>query len=380
MMRNLKLALKGLVALPIVGLIACGIGGSDSGRLLLSLTDAATDMYDAVYITVKQVDVHRADEGEEMWQTIATPNRTYNLLELVNGVREQLALVDLTAGHYSQLRLYLGDMPDSRTNILSRPHPFPNYVIDSEQAYHELKIPSGYQSGVKIVHAFTIGESGTTELILDFSASESVVIAGRSGQYLLKPTIKVLAESEASIVSGTVTQAADEAVVEGALVSAQTYDAGAADLKDQVAVRASTVSDETGGYKMFLAPGEYNIVAAKLDYATAAAALTTEAGMTYTQDFALAAADKGMVAGEVSVAGGTDETFVTISFRQTVNLGGAEDVVIEVLSVSVANGGEYEVELPVGDYSVVAWTYGQMTQSTVVSVIAGTPVDFDFIF
>ncbi|MFO7732180.1 MAG: DUF4382 domain-containing protein [Candidatus Aminicenantes bacterium] len=380
-MRNLKLALKGLVALPIVGLIACGIGGSDSGQLSLSLTDAATDLYDAVYITVKQIDVHRADEGEEMWQTIATPGRTYNLLELVNGVREQLALVDLTAGHYSQLRLYLGDMPDDRANILSRPHPFPNYVIDSEQAYHELKIPSGYQSGVKIVHAFTIGESGTTELILDFSASESVVIAGRSGQYLLKPTIKVLTESEASIVSGTVTQAADEAVVEGAIVSAQVYDAGAADIKDQVAVKASTVSDETGGFKMFIAPGAYNIVAAKMDYATAAAALTTEAGMTYTQDFALAAAEKGAVGGEVTIAGATDETFVTISFRQEVTLpDGTTKVMIEVLSVNVANGGEYEIELPVGDYSVVAWTYGQTTQSTVVSVISGTPADLDFMF
>ena len=379
-MKNLKFALKGLVALPIVGLIACGIGGSDSGQLSLSLTDAATDVYDAVYITVKRIDVHRADEGEEMWQTIATPGRTYNLLELVNGVREQLALVDLTAGHYSQLRLYLGDMPDDRANILSRPHPFPNYVIDSEQAYHELKIPSGYQSGVKIVHAFTIGESGTTELILDFSASESVVIAGRSGQYLLKPTIKVLTESEASIVSGTVTQAADEAVVEGAIVSAQVYDAGAADIKDQVAVKASTVSDETGGFKMFIAPGAYNIVAAKMDYATAAAALTTEAGMTYTQDFALGAADKGMVAGQVTIAGGTDETFVTLSFRQTVNLGGTEDVVIEVMSVNVANGGEYEIELPVGDYSVVYWTYGKVTKSAVVSVTTGATTTLDVMF
>ena len=62
----------------------------------------------------------------------------------------------------------------------------PNYVILEDDSVHELKVPSGYQSGVKIVKGFTINENGTTEIILDFDAMSSVVEAGNSGQWLLK--------------------------------------------------------------------------------------------------------------------------------------------------------------------------------------------------
>jgi hypothetical protein len=196
-----------LLTVLLIGLIGCGSSGN-MGQLSLSLTDAATDQYQAVYVTINDVAVQAANDSADAWTTIATPNKTLNLLALVNGVREHLGLATLAAGHYSQLRLIIGTEADSGVNILSEAHPFANYVIDTSNQYHELKIPSGVQTGIKIVQGFDINENGTTELILDFSASRSVVVAGRSGKYLLKPPIQMLSTSLASIVSGSVTKAA----------------------------------------------------------------------------------------------------------------------------------------------------------------------------
>lgn len=366
------------LAILAVGLVGCGTT-ANTGKLSLSMTDASTDQYKAVYVTVKEIDIHNSLDAEGTWTTVVTPNRTINLLDLANGVRQELGLVSMTAGHYTQLRLIIGTDKDGGINILSQAHPFANYVIDDSNNYHELKIPSGFQTGVKIVHEFDINENGTTELILDFDASQSVVVAGNSGTYLLKPTIKVLDSILLSIISGTVTKAADSTAIEGALVSAQVYNASAADMRDQVVVQASTPSDVNGAYKILIPAGSYNLVAAKLGFAPVPAAVTTVADATTTQDFSLAAADSGNVNGTVGITGGTSETYATLSFRQTVALGGG-NVVIEIASISVVNGGTYSIDLPVGTYSVVSSTLGKTTQQANVTVVMGTPAVLDVTF
>jgi hypothetical protein len=182
----------------LVGLAGCGIGGgNDTGRLSLSLTDKKTNEYDHVFVTIKQIDVHAENDMEGSWTTIAQPNRTIDLLTLANGVRQQLALVDLNSGYYTQMRLIIGDQAEDST------FDYANYVVDKEGVSHEMKIPSGMQTGVKLVQGFTINENGTTELTLDFDASRSVVVAGKSGKYLLKPTIHVLDGALVMIISGT---------------------------------------------------------------------------------------------------------------------------------------------------------------------------------
>src|SRR5450759_1820778 len=145
---TLFLSLAASIALCLT-LTSCGGGGgsaSGNGTLSVSLTDATSGNYKAVYVTIDEVQVHMSNEsGIDNWLTVSTPQKTYNLLELVNGVRQSLGLVDLSPGHYTQLRLIIGTTPDSSINILSQHHPFANYVIDENDQYHELKIPSGIQ-------------------------------------------------------------------------------------------------------------------------------------------------------------------------------------------------------------------------------------------
>ena len=357
----------------------CG-GGSDSGQLSLSLTDASTDQFQAVYVTISEIQVHRSGgDPEGGWQTVATPGATFNLLSLVNGVREELGIATLEAGQYTQMRLIVGDTPDNGINILSQSHPFANYVIDTDNVVHELKVPSGMQSGIKIVRGFEINANQTTELILDFDASASVVIAGNSGKYILKPTIKILETTDFSIVSGTVTNSDDGSLLAGALISAQIFNPAATDPKDEVVIQAATVADALGAYRLFLAPGTYNLVAYKEGFAPGAVKITTLAGETPTVDFALAPAAVGTVQGQTVISGANDETFVTLSFRKDVTINGGIEAV-EMTSRNVANGGLYTVNLPEGDAEVVSSTFGLASQRAPVTVTAQSIVVLDIFF
>jgi len=256
-----------LSAMLLFCIVACNDGGGSSdsggtGTLAVSLTDSAGS-YKAVYITVESVEVHTGgnDNNNKNWQTIPMNLDTINLCDLTNGVFEELGSIRLAEGDYTQLRLHLNNIPqDGELNILYQEHPHANYVILEDNSVHELKVPSGFKSGVKIVKGFTINDNGTTEIILDFDAMSSVVEAGNSGQWILKPTIKVGELDEYSIINGRVTDDSD-AGIPNAYVSAQIFYAVAPDEKDKVVIQAGTITDDGGYYSLFVKPGTYNLVA-----------------------------------------------------------------------------------------------------------------------
>jgi hypothetical protein len=326
----------------------------------VGLTDAATTDYKAVYVTVQQVAVHMEGQAEGQWRVISTPNKTYNLLTLVNGVREELGLATLPAGHYTQMRLLLTSIPDTSLNILSHTHPYGNYFIDKDDNVQELKVPSGLQTGIKIVKGFDISTNETTQLLLDFDATRSIVQAGTSGKWLLQPTIKVLNVVEYSIIQGNAGQA-------GVLVSAQTYTA-----PDSINVVASTVSADDGSYKLFVRPLTYTIVAYKEGYAPYSTEIeATTAGTVYTvSSFTLTpASSSGTVTGTVMIASADQEQYATISIRKTVGSGQ-----IEITSRNVANGGTFTITLPAADYSIVISSSGRQSV-TQDFTISSTPVN-----
>ena len=358
-----------LLCLPLVILaVSCGGGGGDSGgsgstgtgTMNLSLTDASTTDYQAIYVTIKQVEVHK--DGGAGWEVVSTPNKTYNLLDLVNGAREQLALAELASGHYTQMRLILKDTPDDSINILSRKHPYANYFIDNSYQSFELKIPSGFQTGIKIVKGFDINANKTTELILDFDAARSIVKAGSSGQWLLKPTVKVLETKECSIISGNAGEP-------GALVSAQVYNPATLPEKEEnkVEVKAATVTDASGNYKLFLEPGTYTLVGYKegfLVFYKKDEKIVIASGETETHDFDLTpASSTGPLTISISISDPAPEQSATVSIRQGATVGGISEQ-IEVKSFNVADRGTFNLSLPYGDYTAVVSSYSKGTIAT----------------
>lgn len=378
-MKSCKFALTAVLLVLFLSVFTgCGGGGGSSsvsgstGSLSVSLQDSATE-YRAVYITINQVQVHL--EGEK-WEDVMAPEKagkTYNLLSLVNGVREELGIVDLPEGSYTQMRLIIGPRPDDGINVLSEKHPFANYVITKDDlAYHELKVPSGPQTGIKIVHGFTISEFETTELVLDFDAGKSVVRAGKSGLWLLKPTIKVFELPEYAIVRGVVKDGGD-AGIEGALVSAQQVDSGG-----NPVVFAATITEKDGSFALFVNPDQdgdeendlYNIVAYKSGYEAGCVGVVTEPKLNQKEDETSVTLTgtkaTGTLTGKVEITGAGSDRYVTLSFRQTATCNyidpsdsGTYEGYIEVKAENFVNGSIYSTDLTIGIYDVFASTFDE---------------------
>ena len=273
-----------------------GDGGSvDTGTVSLNLMDLPNDEYKAVYVNISEVQVHKAgttdnNDGDGSWLTVGSPNKIYNLLELVNGVMESLGTKELEAGKYTQVRIILGeDIPldqekNPAKNINDAYHPESNYVIDQTDMVIPLKIPSGFNTGIKLVHPFVVTKNGLMELILDFDAMRSIVETG-NGKLILKPTIKIIEAVNYAEVSGQVSD--NSGGLGGVRVSAQTYDTDSGVITEQAATYTDA-EDLLGYYRLPLEPGQsYNIVAFSKDYTPQCAYLVADMGQDYSQNFSL---------------------------------------------------------------------------------------------
>lgn len=235
-------------------LTACGGGGGSSsgtsntsgnGTLRLALTDAPACGFDAVNVTVQKVRVHQsssAGEADSGWaEIVLSPAKRVDLLSLTNGVLSELGQIPLPAGRYTQLRLVLAD--NSNASPLAN-----SVVLTNNKTEVALKTPSGQQSGVKTNIGIDIASNQMADFVLDFDACKSVVTAGNSGQYLLKPVVTVIPR----YVSG----------VAGFVDASATASSNASvSLQQGGVVVKTTAPDATGKFLLQpVAPGTYTMV------------------------------------------------------------------------------------------------------------------------
>lgn len=208
---------------------------SGTSGISVKLVDNPGD-FDNVFVEVVDVMVkyqNNSDENqddESGWQSLELINSgVYDLLELTGGV--ELLLVDnfdIPSGTLQQIRLVLGDN---------------NTIVIDGQTY-PLMTPSAQQSGLKIQINQELESDFNYTFILDFDAHQSIVMAGNSGNIILKPVMRASLEVSSGTISGVVLPA-DVAV----LVTA-----------NDGMMETSTFTDDQGNFTIAGLPaGSYNL-------------------------------------------------------------------------------------------------------------------------
>jgi len=241
-------------------------GGSASGTLSLSLTDAPLDNIDhvsEVNVTITSIEYH-ADGAWHDFTGFSGP-KMFNLLALTEGNIAELGDANLSAGHYTQLRFNL-DAPVDNGGTPANPGCFIAY--DDGTPPTPLFVPSGAQTGIKAIGEYDVPVNGTVLLTADFDVRKSVVQAGSSGRYHLKPTIRLVSANEAGDINGTLLNSSGSTELRVYAYEDASYDVNETldDDSDGILFENAVTSAEVhpdGSFKLaFLASGSYDLVVA----------------------------------------------------------------------------------------------------------------------
>jgi hypothetical protein len=222
---------------------------NDTARVSVRLTDAPGDLASASVEIVEVYLQSGADDGAGDGRvSLFSGSRTFDLLDLQNGVTEELSEVLVPAGSYSQLRLVVGDA---------------TITTESGATYstedNTLLCPSCAQSGFKInLPGGTVDlENDTHILLIDFDVAQSFGhAAGQSGRWVMHPVMTATELETSGVIDGSVVLA--EGVTLPVCGGSQT------DLTDFVATAAageivlSGFTTAEGDVRFpFVAPGSY---------------------------------------------------------------------------------------------------------------------------
>jgi hypothetical protein len=145
------------------------------------LTDAPFpfDLVAEANVTIQNVALKGSGADSVLLSDVAQP---FNLLDLQNGVTTPLADLEVPAGTYNQLRLVVDDSA--------------SIVLKAGDEYR-LKVPSGSQSGIKILLGNLALEDGDlAQITVDFNVENSFVVQGNPDTpagikgFIFKPVVK----------------------------------------------------------------------------------------------------------------------------------------------------------------------------------------------
>jgi hypothetical protein len=114
---------------------------------------------------------------------------------------------------------------------------------------------------------------------------------------------------------------------------------------------------------MYLWPGTYKIILYKEGYSMACKSIEVESGISLDQNFTVETTEIGTINGEVTIKDADDDQTAFLSFRTNAACDDSTEEPVEIISKSIADGGNYSVNLPPGTYSLVASTEGKASQT-----------------
>ena len=247
----------------------CGGGGdttsltsaTPTGKLSLYITDAPPQLGpDVTEVNIAVIGIEYNYEGNWTTADDFVP-QTFNLLDLQNGKSLYVGDIILPAGHYQELRFKLA-APSKISEVKANPD---CNIVYADGSSVPLFVPSGAQSGYKGKGEFDITADAKIALTADFDLYKSIVVTG-SGDYILKPVIRLVVTELSGIIQGTVVDVADYNTTSLVVYS---YRSGAYDISEEDnnfpnAVSAGDVNMSDGNFTMaFLGEGNYSLITAE---------------------------------------------------------------------------------------------------------------------
>lgn len=171
-----------------------GRGGSQNGFLTIDITDAPVDGAKEVWVRFYGIELKPTSAENTITLSFKSP-MDINLLDL-QGQKSYRMLTDATlpAGKYDWLRLNVMAVNDGITD---------SYIKLKDSSVHELDIPAGSESGLKIIGGLEIIANTPTRMTIDFDLRKSIIATG-SGYYSLKPVLRLVDNTAVSSINGTV--------------------------------------------------------------------------------------------------------------------------------------------------------------------------------
>jgi hypothetical protein len=234
-----------------------GIGGG-KGNLTLLLTDAPfpSTLVDETIVTIDKIEIRSTTAATATTTTADSQytvlyegeGKSFNLLDLQNGVTEELANVDLEAGSYDLIRM----------------HVVKAEVVLKDGTSYDLKIPSGSTSGIKItITPELLVESGVeSTILLDFDVSKSFIVQGNPKTpagvkgFLFKPVLRAVCQQFTGVIAGKVSENPTTPVANATV-----------EILRADTVYTSAQTDATGAYSLVGLPAlTYKLVCSKDGY------------------------------------------------------------------------------------------------------------------
>ncbi len=182
-----------------------GSANNETARIQFKLIDAPDERYEEVNIEIIDIQYNNS-EDQEGWLSL-NPENGYpikvDLTELVAGNSLLLADEIIPSGPINQMRLVLSD-----NNTL---------LIKGNDQVINLDTPSAEQSGLKLKLDTDLKGGFSYTFILDWNVNKSIVKAGNSGKYILKPVIRVNLEVNSGSINGIVKGEVLEDEIDGAV-------------------------------------------------------------------------------------------------------------------------------------------------------------------
>jgi Domain of unknown function (DUF4382) len=199
MRRHTYVIATGLIVVAI--LAACG--GSDGGSsatMNLSVADGPVDSAEHVVIEFTGVELQPRGGGKAVTFNFSSPKQL-DLLTLQNGnAATLLSGASVPAGDYDWMRLLLNVGSDDAVT---------GSYIEISGAQYPLIVPSGEQTGLKLVQGFTMTANQVANFTIDFVLQQAMTappgrqIAGVQA-YLLRPALRLINNVQAGQINGTV--------------------------------------------------------------------------------------------------------------------------------------------------------------------------------